>query len=189
MTEDYDSPSLISPSPSPSPSRSASRSPSSEPTVAEQSNGAARAQNAKKEAPAKTSSSAAAAASGNRIGKWTFRKITNHRWSGNDIELQIHWDDPDEITWEPEKTIHRDAKSALINYWKRQPEGRPLNPQDPESFTIFAFKGVKLGQKRKRQILVEWVGWAKPTWEPEAVIKETAPKALKEYLRKRSGRH
>ncbi|CAG9982316.1 unnamed protein product [Clonostachys byssicola] len=172
--EDYSS-SSASPSPP--------RYESSEPAIDEQPNGATRVKNAKKQPPAKASSSA----SGNQIGKCTFRKIVNHRWSGNDIELQIHWDDPDEITWEPEKAIHRDAKSALINYWSRQPEGRPLNPQDPESFTIFAFKGVK-GSPKKRQILVEWVGWAKPTWEPESVIKQTAPLLLREYLQKRSGK-
>ncbi|CAH0021621.1 unnamed protein product [Clonostachys rhizophaga] len=172
-------------------SSSASHSPprfeSSEPAIVEQPNGATRVQNAKKQPPAKASSSAAAA-SGNHIGKWKFRKIINHRWSGNDIELQIHWDDPDETTWEPEKAIHRDAKSTLVSYWSRQPGGRPLNPHDPESFTIFAFKGVRGGPKKQRQILVEWVGWAKPTWEPEAVIKQTAPKLLKEYLQKRSGK-
>ncbi|VUC27285.1 unnamed protein product [Clonostachys rosea] len=165
---------------SPSPSRYQS----SEPTIAEQSNGATRAQDTNEETPAKASSSAVGV-SMNQIGKSTFREIINHRWNGNDLELRIHWDDPDEITWEPEKAIHRDAKSALISYWSRQPGGRPLNPQDPESFTIFAFKGVKKGPKRQRHILVEWVGWAKPTWEPEAVIKQTAPIALKEYLRSR----
>jgi hypothetical protein len=160
---------------------------SSEPGIVEQPNGATRAQNAKKRPPAKASSSATAA-SGNHIGKWKFRKIINHRWSGNDIELQIHWDDPDEITWELEKVIHRDAKSALISYWSRQPKGRPLNPQDENLFTIFAFKDVKGGPKKQRQILVEWVGWAKPTWEPEDVIEETAPNLLKEFLQKRSGK-
>ncbi|VUC27387.1 unnamed protein product [Clonostachys rosea] len=121
---------------------------------------------------------------GKSLKKWLFEDIVSHKWEGDKIQLEVRWQGTDETSWEPEVNIHRDAKRALIQYWKTQ-GGRPLNPEDEGLFTIYALKGVKTDAEGQRFILVEWVGWSRPTWEPESAIKAAAPEALEAYLEKK----
>ncbi|CAH0003476.1 unnamed protein product [Clonostachys byssicola] len=121
---------------------------------------------------------------GKSLKKWLFEDIVNHKWEGDKILLEVRWQGTDETSWEPEVNIHRDAKRALIQYWKAQ-GGRPVNPQDEGLFTIYALKGVKTDSEGQRLIQVEWVGFSRPTWEPESAIKAAAPDALEAYLEKK----
>ncbi|CAH0036632.1 unnamed protein product [Clonostachys rhizophaga] len=121
---------------------------------------------------------------GKSLKKWLFEDIVSHKWEGDKILLEVRWQGTDETSWEPELNIHRDAKRALVQYWKAQ-GGRPLNPQDEELFAIYALKGVKTDSEGQRFIQVEWVGFSRPTWEPESAIKAAAPDALEAFLEKK----
>ncbi|CAH0046989.1 unnamed protein product [Clonostachys solani] len=121
---------------------------------------------------------------GKSLKKWLFEDIVNHKWEDDKILLEVRWQGTDETSWEPEVNIHRDAKRALVQYWKAQ-GGRPVNPQDEGLFTIYALKGVKTDPKGERFIQVEWVGFSRPTWEPESAIKAAAPDALEAFLEKK----
>jgi hypothetical protein len=120
---------------------------------------------------------------GKSLKKWLFEDIVSHKWEGDKILLEVRWQGTDETSWEPEVNIHRDAKRALVQYWKAQ-GGRPLNPQDEELFAIYALKGVKTDSEGQRFIRVEWIGFSRLTWEPESAIQAAAPDALEAFLKK-----
>ena len=113
--------------------------------------------------------------------KFEFNKLVNHRWDGNQIEVEVEWKrEPN--SWEPEANLHRDAPQALFSYWKRIGE-RPPNPNDPELYDIFA---IQKHSKDRKQLLVEWTGYSpkEATWVPRAVVEATAPVVVRNYMAK-----
>lgn len=110
---------------------------------------------------------------------FTFTNLLAHRWSGDEIEIKVDWHG-DEATWEPETTLHSDAPDALFAYWRAQ-GGRPENPRDAGLYDIFA---IRKHNRNKTRLLVEWTGYPPEdnTWETKAVLEETAPEILAEYL-------
>ena len=110
---------------------------------------------------------------------FTFTSLLAHRWSGDQIEIKVNWRGS-EATWEPETTLHHDAPDALFAYWRAQ-GGRPENPRDAGLYDIFA---IRKHNRNKSSFLVEWTGYPPEdnTWETKAVLAETAPEVLAEYL-------
>lgn len=109
-----------------------------------------------------------------------FKRFLNHRPTGNknDIEIQVEWD-KGPPTWEPEVNLHRDAPDTLFAYWESQ-GGRPLNPDDPDMFDIFA---IRKHSKNKKRLQVEWLGYDKSewTWLPAEAVEETAADVVEAY--------
>ncbi|EEU42909.1 uncharacterized protein NECHADRAFT_84250 [Fusarium vanettenii 77-13-4] len=110
---------------------------------------------------------------------YTFNKILSHRWVKNKIQLQIDWSEHPQ-TWEPEENIHRDAPTALFDYW-RSKGGRPDNPKKPGVYDIFA---IRKHSKNKKKVLVEWVGYdeSEQTWEDRKTIAKAAKELVDDYF-------
>ncbi|GAO15311.1 hypothetical protein UVI_02041340 [Ustilaginoidea virens] len=110
--------------------------------------------------------------------EYPFNRLSDHRWAGNSIEIQVEWENG-ECTWEKEAILHQDAPEALLGYWKTI-GGRPTNEKDPDLFDIHA---IRKHSRNGKSLLVEWVGYGPEdaTWVPQAVLQETAPDAVVEY--------
>ncbi|KAJ3483297.1 hypothetical protein NLG97_g7339 [Lecanicillium saksenae] len=112
-------------------------------------------------------------------GEFTFKNFVDHRWDGDSIQIQVEWENG-QRTWEPETTLHHDARQTLLRYWAKQPGGRPDNPREPGLYEILAIR--KHSRDRKR-LFVEWVGYGpkENTWEPRDIVQDAAPDILDDY--------
>ncbi|EGX91600.1 Chromo domain [Cordyceps militaris CM01] len=112
--------------------------------------------------------------------EFAFKELTGHRWDGDSIQIQVKWENG-QRTWEPETMLHDDAPQALLDYWRRQPGGRPDNPRQPGLYEIHAIR--KHSRDRKR-LFVEWVGFGpnESTWEPRKAVADAAPEILSDYF-------
>ncbi|KAI5456719.1 hypothetical protein BGZ63DRAFT_87928 [Mariannaea sp. PMI_226] len=119
--------------------------------------------------------------------QYSFTRFLDHRQTGNDndIEILVEWDQGSP-TWEPETNLHHDAPDTLFAYWKSQ-GGRPLNPEDPDLFEIYA---IRKHSKNKKRLQVEWLGYDKSewTWLPSSVVEETAREVVEAYWRDQKGK-
>lgn len=103
--------------------------------------------------------------------------LIDHRWVDGEIEIKVsRLRGPSQ--WEPERNIHLNAPDMLFQYWDAQ-GGRPLDPEDPESFDIIAIRA-----HTKRRFLVEWTGYppSENTWLPRKEVTHSASAMAKEYL-------
>ncbi|KAF4498890.1 hypothetical protein FAGAP_4903 [Fusarium agapanthi] len=61
--------------------------------------------------------------------------------------------------------------------------------QDDQEYEIERFVGHRVNRRKKTvQILVKWKDYNYPTWEPEALLQETAGRTLYRYWGQLSGR-
>ncbi|PNP84988.1 hypothetical protein FNYG_01685 [Fusarium nygamai] len=61
--------------------------------------------------------------------------------------------------------------------------------QDDQEYEIERFIRHRVnGRKKTVQFLVKWKGYNQPTWEPEALMQETASRTVYRYWRERGGR-
>ncbi|KAM3503724.1 hypothetical protein MY11210_008611, partial [Beauveria gryllotalpidicola] len=111
--------------------------------------------------------------------EFSFKQFLDHRWDGDSIQIEVEWEDG-QRTWEPETMLHDDTPQALLDYWRRQPNGRPDNPRQPGLYEIHAIR--KHSRDRKR-LFVEWVGFGpgENTWEPRGTVEDAAPEILSDY--------
>ncbi|KAH8178115.1 chromo (CHRromatin organization MOdifier) domain-containing protein [Sarocladium implicatum] len=135
------------------------------------------------EAPASEDQEAPAVAKDGDEGFWAIDEITAHRWNGDDIELEVHWEGGD-VSWEPEANLQRDVPNLLFSYWAKA-GGHPEHPDGSDMFTIFA---VHKARKRGQELLVEWLGYKDKSWEPRSTVKEAAPELLEEFSSRKSVR-
>lgn len=110
--------------------------------------------------------------------EWVIDKFVNHRFRKDDLEIQVQWEDGD-VTWEPELSLHADAPQVLFAYWKKV-GGRPSKPGQEELFNVFAIRGER-ARAKKKQLLVEWLGYKERSWEPHGAIVEAAPELVEEF--------
>ncbi|KAH6952968.1 hypothetical protein DER45DRAFT_574668 [Fusarium avenaceum] len=113
-----------------------------------------------------------------------FKRIMDHRWNGDKIQLRVEWQDG-ERTWTPEEIFHEDNLPALLAYWRTRKDGRPMNPRDPGVYQVFAIRKHRTHQGVK-QVFVEWVGYDKSewTWESQDDIESAAPEHIDAYFEK-----
>ncbi|RGP70001.1 chromo domain-containing [Fusarium sporotrichioides] len=116
-----------------------------------------------------------------------FKRIMDHRWVGDKIELRVEWSDG-ERTWSDEQTFHEDAPDALFEFWRKQPHGRPENPKDPGVYQVFAIRKHRT-HRGKKQVLVEWLGYdsSEQTWENQSYIEQVAKGHVEQYMSKLKG--
>ncbi|EXL69028.1 hypothetical protein FOPG_14938 [Fusarium oxysporum f. sp. conglutinans race 2 54008] len=63
------------------------------------------------------------------------------------------------------------------------------NNQTNQQFEIDCFVGYRVNRRERTvKILVKWADHSEPTWEPEAVLQETAGRTLYSYWSDRGGR-
>ncbi|KAH7203386.1 hypothetical protein BKA60DRAFT_600466 [Fusarium oxysporum] len=63
------------------------------------------------------------------------------------------------------------------------------NNQNNQQFEIDCFVGHRVNRRERTvKVLVKWVDHSEPTWEPEAVLQETAGRTLYSYWSDRGGR-
>ncbi|CAI4212288.1 unnamed protein product [Parascedosporium putredinis] len=113
--------------------------------------------------------------------KFEISQLVNHRPSKdgeNLFELQVLWYHPEDaeaedVTWEPEDVIHRDAPTLLFAYWRSLKGGREAQMDDPDLWV---------------SLHVSWIGSPQATWEPEANVEESSPEAVAEYWAAKGGR-
>jgi chemotaxis protein histidine kinase CheA len=117
-----------------------------------------------------------------------FKRIMDHRWVGDKIELRIEWSDG-ERTWTDEEIFHEDSPEALFEFWRNQPGGRPPNPNDPDVYQVFAIRKHRT-LRGKKQVLVEWLGYdsSEHTWENQSYIEQVAKDHVDEYMSKLKGK-
>ncbi|KAF5704150.1 hypothetical protein FMUND_12693 [Fusarium mundagurra] len=61
--------------------------------------------------------------------------------------------------------------------------------QDDQEYEIERFVRHKVNRRKKTvHFLVKWKGYDEQTWEPEALLQETASRTVYQYWRKRGGR-
>jgi hypothetical protein len=113
-----------------------------------------------------------------------FKRIMDHRWDGDKIQLRVEWQDG-ERTWTPEEIFHEDNLNALLAYWRTRKDGRPVNPRDPDVFQVFTIRKHRTRQGEK-QVFVEWVGYDKNqwTWESQDAMESAAPEHVAAYFDK-----
>ncbi|GKU03596.1 chromo protein [Fusarium langsethiae] len=116
-----------------------------------------------------------------------FKRIMDHRWVGDKIELRVEWSDG-ERTWSDEQTFHEDAPDALFEFWRKHPHGRPENPKDPGVYQVFAIRKHRT-HRGKKQVLVEWLGYdsSEQTWENQSYIEQVAKGHVEQYMSKLKG--
>ncbi|KAF5000421.1 hypothetical protein FGRMN_1752 [Fusarium graminum] len=116
--------------------------------------------------------------------KYVFKRIMDHRWDGDKIELRVEWQDG-ERTWTPEEIFHEDNLRALLAYWRTVRGGRPENPHDPDVFQVFAIRKHRTHQGQN-QVYVEWVGYDKNhcTWESQDDMESAAQEHVDAYFEK-----
>ncbi|KAF5631935.1 hypothetical protein F25303_9584 [Fusarium sp. NRRL 25303] len=61
--------------------------------------------------------------------------------------------------------------------------------QDDQDYEIECFVRHRVNKRKKTvQFLVKWKGYDEPTWEPEALLQETASETVYRYWRQYGGR-
>ncbi|KAM0353068.1 hypothetical protein ACHAPU_001957 [Fusarium lateritium] len=116
--------------------------------------------------------------------EYVFKRIMDHRWDGDKIELRVEWEDG-ERTWTPEEIFHEDNLRALLAYWRTLRDGRPDNPRDPDVYQVFAIRKHRTHQGQN-QVHVEWVGYDKNqcTWESQEDMESAAQEHVDAYFNK-----
>jgi hypothetical protein len=87
-------------------------------------------------------------------------------------------------------TIANTTNIQVNNYYYRSSSSNmAANNQNNQLFEIDHFIRHRVNRRNKTvQILVKWTDFDQPTWEPEAVLQETAGRTLYNYWHERRGR-
>lgn len=88
------------------------------------------------------------------------------------VELLVAWRGyPGQDSWEEEEELHRSCPELLFDFWGRHRGGRDgaLGLAPGQTFEVLRVMDVRPAGRRggRRCLLVEWVGYAEKSWEPE----------------------